>query len=534
MPQPNNLKKPLLIVPPSASVSPSALKIATGLAAIVPPNAPSDLGEDWQTDTEVYFFWTLNGAAADSVEVWRDGALLTTLHQGIDSLTAFYDSGLADSTTYTYKVRAVNSAGASPFSPEVQFTTDQPHTPPAEPANFAVVALDPTMSRLTWEHTFSNCFGFVLYRCVDDGVYDWQTLASLGNELSYDDPDVEPNVTYLYGISAYNGWGETDSLNVQASVTMPDAPPNAPSNFSAFADSDTQISLSWVDNSSNETGFEIYRSTAVNGVYTLISTVGQNETDFIDSALTAGTTYYYKIRAINDEGASAYDTTSATTGAGQSVNLLSGLLGYWKIDEASGTRADSTANGNNLTSNNNVGSIAGKINNAGVFSASPDKSLSHADNTVLRFGGDFTVSIWVYWTAHQFEDSIILAKHGEFYLHRHDNDASKVKAELWSTTGVMLGSVVSNVALQFNQWYHVIAYRSGNTLGVVINNGTPVTAAVSAGTIQTSNQFRIGAHDGGYSWTGYLDECGKWNRKLNSAEIAALYNSGNGKPFSQF
>jgi hypothetical protein len=76
--------------------------------------------------------------------------------------------------------------------------------------------------------------------------------------------------------------------------------------------------------------------------------------------------------------------------------LSTGITSYWKLDEASGTRADS-ASSNNLTDVNSVGQATGKIGSAGQFTISGSKYLSIADNASLSTGStDFTVSVWVY------------------------------------------------------------------------------------------------------------------------------------------
>jgi large repetitive protein len=80
-----------------------------------------------------------------------------------------------------------------------------------------------------------------------------------------------------------------------------------PSNLEAAALSKQSIELKWSDNSFNETGFEIYRSTnGENGEYSLISTTAANIANFIDTGLNRGTIYYYKVRALLPSGPSPY------------------------------------------------------------------------------------------------------------------------------------------------------------------------------------------------------------------------------------
>ncbi len=84
------------------------------------------------------------------------------------------------------------------------------------------------------------------------------------------------------------------------SAASPQATVNAPSSLSATAASQTRIDLGWQDNSTNETGFEIRRSTTgPDGSFPVLTTTAANVTSYADTGLGIATQYCYKLRALS-------------------------------------------------------------------------------------------------------------------------------------------------------------------------------------------------------------------------------------------
>lgn len=143
--------------------------------------------------------------------------------------------------------------------------------------------------------------------------------------------------TYYYQIRPHkHAPGEQDSFSAVVSATTN---PNAPSGLSANAVSDSQIDLSWTDNSSCESDYHIERST--DGVnFSEIDTVGAGVTVYSDTGLDCGTTYYYRVRAGKHDGTelfSAYSNTASD--ATDSCPVASSLAFdcHYHIDDVGGT-----------------------------------------------------------------------------------------------------------------------------------------------------------------------------------------------------
>jgi Zn-dependent metalloprotease/transcriptional regulator CtsR len=91
------------------------------------------------------------------------------------------------------------------------------------------------------------------------------------------------------------------------------APPAAPTNLTAAAVSSSRINLAWTDNSFDEEGFSIERSTD-GTTFLVVATVGPNVAAWADTGLTAETPYTYRVRAFGGTFYSDYtNEASATT-----------------------------------------------------------------------------------------------------------------------------------------------------------------------------------------------------------------------------
>jgi parallel beta-helix repeat protein len=89
--------------------------------------------------------------------------------------------------------------------------------------------------------------------------------------------------------------------------------PTAPANLSATPASQSQITLSWTDQSTDETGFRIERKTGAGGTYAQIGTASANAKTYDNGGLAEGTTYFYRVSAVNGAGNSAYSNEASAT-----------------------------------------------------------------------------------------------------------------------------------------------------------------------------------------------------------------------------
>jgi fibronectin type 3 domain-containing protein len=142
------------------------------------------------------------------------------------------------------------------------------------------------------------------------------TTVNAGNNLSTRVDGLDCGITYYFSVRAvdiYNVIGNLVDPGVQG--TVPCSPVTAPSGFSATAPNSTLVTLQWTDNSTNETGFRVERSSPSNQSYSVSGTTAANVKTFNDSSVLANTTYYYRLTAFNGSANSNSIETSVTTPA---------------------------------------------------------------------------------------------------------------------------------------------------------------------------------------------------------------------------
>jgi hypothetical protein len=227
---------------------------------------------------------------------------------------------------------------------------------------------------------------------------------------------------------------------------------------------------------------------------------------------------------------------------GKYAALRTGLVAYWPLNEAatSGdvTAEDWTKRGNNLTSNNSVLSVAGKIGNARQFLTANNEFLSIASNADVQFGEDaWTFALWVYVPASASGTNQIFSKDGstvggrEIELH-YDGSTNAVRLFVYTSDDA--ATAPATVSAARDAWHFVAVTHvvSSAVVTLRVNASTSTTTRSGVKTYaKTSTALQVGARV--YTGfvqplTGNVDEVAKWSRVLLTTELDTLYNSGAG------
>ena len=272
-----------------------------------PPNAPSNLTATATSCTNVNLAWTDNADNETGFKIERkeSGGTYTEIATVTANTTTYSDTTAVAQKAYYYRVIAYNSFGNSSYTNEANVTTPACGSAPNKPTNLTASAISSSEINLTWTDNSDNEDGFKLERKELGGTYtEIKTLAV--NVTSYSDTGLNPDTTYYYRIRAYNSFGHSDYSNEANTTTKPaGTAPSKPSNLTGIANSTSEISLTWTDNSGNEDGFKLERK-AEGGSYTEIKTLSSNATSFTDSSVSPDKTYTYRVRSFNSIGYSDY------------------------------------------------------------------------------------------------------------------------------------------------------------------------------------------------------------------------------------
>jgi hypothetical protein len=270
------------------------------------PPAPVATAATNLTETSFSANWgATTGATSYRLDVSTDNfsTFVTGFNsQNVGNVTTFSVTGLVGGTTYQYRVRAVNSGGTSANSNTVSALTV-----PAAPVATAATSITTSSFTANW----SSSTGATSYRldvAIDAGfssfVSGYQDLTVAGTSQSV--TGLDSGITYFYRVRAVDASGTSANSNT---ITVSTTPP-APVATAATNLAETSFSANW----SASTGATSYRlDVSTDNFSTFVTSFNDrnvgNVTTFSVTGLTGGTTYQYRVRAVNSGGTSANSNT---------------------------------------------------------------------------------------------------------------------------------------------------------------------------------------------------------------------------------
>ena len=211
---------------------------------------------------------------------------------GTVTATSYTNTGAKAGTTYYYRVKACNDAGLSPYSNIVsgqsKAVTPKPSAPVVKIGNSSTSG----KPMLTW-NAVSGATSYKVYRATSrNGTY---SLLGTVTTTSYTNTGAKAGMTYYYKVKAVNSAGESAYSNVVSGKTT------VTTLTMGHSASSGKPQLTWKA-VSGAASYKVYRATSKNGAYSVINTTKALTYTNVGAAL--GTTYYYKVEALNAAGKS--------------------------------------------------------------------------------------------------------------------------------------------------------------------------------------------------------------------------------------
>ncbi|MEQ9307413.1 MAG: LamG-like jellyroll fold domain-containing protein, partial [Marinoscillum sp.] len=274
--------------------------------------------------------------------------------------------------------------------------------------------------------------------------------------------------------------GSSGGTNVVPDWQLSSAMPSLPPSF-LFAEetSSSSITLSWQDNSSNETGFliERYTTSDLSGTPTDFL-VNADETSYVDNTVASDVGYYYQVKA--EYGGANYTDPSNTEFA----------------------------------------STYAPPHNALAFEAAGD----YVDiGDVVDFPGDFTWEAWI-------KPTTLSGYHDVISKHNGGNEpllTVKSGGELtWYYGGDQ--SISAAGIITAGEWHHIAAVRTSGSLQLYANGVAVGSPFINSDDLTNSTSLQIGtqANSTANDFIGEIDEVRIWNNARSVSEIQSnIYNT---------
>ena len=262
-------------------------------------------------DRQVTLDWTDPGDSTitgwqykqDTAGPWTD------IPNSSASTTSYTVTGLTNGTAYGFRIRAANSSGQGAQSDEASAT---PNAPPGKPPSLSA-GISGTTATLTWTAPSGSTITKWQYRLKQtSGSYGaWTDVpSSTGTTTTYTVPNLTDGIAYTFQVRAVNGAVPGPASDEAGALSTPDKP----TGLEAHAGS-TTVTLQWDwPNNMSITSWQYAQDTGEWTTMTCTSPCDPRTLIMYKvTGLTNGTSYSFKIRAVNKAGNSSESVPVSAT-----------------------------------------------------------------------------------------------------------------------------------------------------------------------------------------------------------------------------
>ncbi len=300
------------------------------------PGAPRNLEADADGTSAIELDWDAplsdggSEIAGYEIEVSEDGGSSWSVLEDDtrSAATDYRDTGLDAGTTRHYRVAAITSAGSGRWSNVASATTAG--GVPNAPRNLRAAAVSGSVIELDWSAPVLGLAGSATGYRIEVSTRrtgGWTTLVSntRSRTTEYRHTGLDAGATRYYRVRALNANGAGSPSNT-ASATTEAALPAAPRSLRVESGGSflgrSRLVLDWLrpvsDGGAAIGGYRIEVSETGTGGWTVLeANTGSTTTGYSHEGLSPGTTYHYRVAAVNAEGTGAWSNVArATTDAG--------------------------------------------------------------------------------------------------------------------------------------------------------------------------------------------------------------------------
>lgn len=263
-------------------------------------NPPTDFGFTF-VGTDVILTWTDNSEIESGYQLQRrrPGKSWTTTANLEGNTKTYTDSDLAEATSYEYRIRALRNASAD-HSYWVSVSMSTPEVTVSKPPTSLTVERIESNVILSWVDQSSVESGFEIFMKQAD--FSWKQVGVVNeNTTQYVMTGIPESTTLAFRVRSFRTDTGMKSLwSNKVTIVIPELTIVSRPTGLHFVSNGTSVTLTWRDNSSVESGYEVLRKKAGKN-WNSIVTLPANSTLFTNQSLNMDVSYIYKVRALGTE-----------------------------------------------------------------------------------------------------------------------------------------------------------------------------------------------------------------------------------------
>ncbi len=285
----------------------------TGLTAAPAPGSPTVL-------PAIVLTWTNNAFRPAATSIVIERATSATFVTEVTAIAlpaasrSYADSAVTPGVPYYYRVRTENSVSYSAWSNIASTTV---HLLPPTRLTATIPANPPLRVGLVWANR-SFAGSVDIQRATNPTFTSGLIATAIPVGGTYTDSTVSANTTYYYRIHTRHLGVSSPWSNVATAVVpgLPAVPADLRATTVAVGPGATTVNLTWTEAvTSVVTGYELQRATSPSFTTGLVTvTIAGAARAYADTGLIRESSYYYRIRAFNAAGSSAFTDPISTIG----------------------------------------------------------------------------------------------------------------------------------------------------------------------------------------------------------------------------